>query len=130
MKNNPILYFVAVITVLINTLFSVSFAQAATITVTDKDGKPLSNVMVRQTAVDDYNLDKSDHGYPPHGKLNRVSAVNTKFTNELGQVEFSQYADKNVRIRLRAPDMEDVTSEMMGDQDASFVMKPIKVITP
>lgn len=125
MKNNPILYFVAVITVLINTLFSVSFAQAATITVTDKDGKPLSNVMVRQTAVDDYNLDKSDHGYPPHGKLNRVSAVNTKFTNELGQVEFSQYADKNVRIRLRAPDMEDVTSEMMGDQDASFVMKPI-----
>ena len=68
MKNNPILYFVAVITVLINTLFSVSFAQAATITVTDKDGKPLSNVMVRQTAVDDYNLDKADHGYPPHGK--------------------------------------------------------------
>jgi streptogramin lyase len=103
-------------------LFSV---QAATITVTNSDGKPMSNVMVMQTPVAGYNLDTSDMGYPPEKKLNRSNTIYTLFTNEQGEVNFSSYANEKVRIRLRKPEYEDVTLEMMGNIDSTLTIKPI-----
>lgn len=98
---------------------------ANTITVSDKYGKPLANVMVMQTPVNGYNLDTSDMGYPPEKITNHANMVYTLFTNELGEVDFSTYQDQKVRIRLRYPEHSDITKELMGSENVTFNMSVI-----
>lgn len=99
--------------------------QAATIAVIDKEGKPVANVMVMQTPVSGYTLDRSDMGYPPERRINRANTVYTKFTNEIGEVYFDTYANEQVRIRIRFPDHRDITVEMPGNQNKIFMIAPI-----
>lgn len=105
--------------------FTISTSLASNIKVLDEQGKPLANVMVMQTPVDGFNLDKSDHGYPPEKTVNQVVNINTVFTNNFGVVELTDYKEQMVRIRLRAPDREDVTIEVMGNEDQVLTMKAI-----
>ncbi|UAA40038.1 hypothetical protein KIH87_06725 [Paraneptunicella aestuarii] len=100
-------------------------AMATTITVTDVKGAPLPNVMVMQTPVVGHTLDLSDSGYPPDKVLNQADASYTKFTNPEGKVHFDTYPGQKVRIRLRAPDMEDTTFSMNSDEAKTAVMKLI-----
>ncbi len=100
-------------------------AYGNTITVINEPGEPLENVMVMQAPVDGYNIDKSDFGYPPAGKLNQTVNINTRFTDAGGHVSFTDYQDQEVRIRVRAPGREDVTIEQAGDEDLTVTMKRI-----
>jgi len=102
-----------------------SIANAAIIKVTDQANNPLENVMVMQTPVSGYTLDISDMGYPPERKLNRSNSVYTAFTNKHGEVAFSTYSDKKVRIRLRFPEYQDVNIQLMGDENKTLSMLPI-----
>ncbi len=102
---------------------SSSFAN--TITVTSESGEPLPQVMVMQTPVNGFNLDTSDKGYPPEKVLNHANMVFTLFTDSNGQVTFDTYNTEKVRIRLRYPDHQDVTTEIMGNEDKTFIMPVI-----
>ncbi len=104
---------------------SFSSAQANEVTVTDDKDQPLANVMVMQSPLESFNLDRSDMGYPPHGKLNRAIHINTKFTDSNGRISFSTYPDEKVRLRFRAPELEDVTLETIGGTPVSVAMKEI-----
>lgn len=108
----------------IGVLISLS-TQANTIKITDIKGKPLANVMVMQTPLDGYILDKSDMGYPPEKKLNKANTVFTLFTNEKGEVNFETYQYEKVRIRIRTPEYKDVTVEIKGDENKEIVIEPI-----
>jgi virginiamycin B lyase len=100
-------------------------AYALSIKVTDSKGAPLSNVMVMQTPVQGHTLDTSDQGYPPEKILNYSNTAHTLFTDEQGQVRFSTYADKKVRIRIRKPEFHDVTVSLDANENTTLVMKPI-----
>ena len=103
-----------------------SWATTANIiTVTNESGQPLANVMVMQTPVNGYNLDTSDMGYPPEKITNHANMVYTLFTNNQGKVSFNTYQSQQVRIRLRLPEHHDVTLEFLGNEDKSFILKPI-----
>lgn len=105
-------------------LLGLSLSSVAnTVKVVDSEGKPLPNVMVMQAPIDGYNIDKSDHGYPPERTLNKTVSVTTKFTNADGEVIFDTYPNQPVRLRIRAPEMKDETREVDGSSDVTFKMK-------
>jgi len=115
-----------------HSIFTVIFAlllssnlKANTITVSNELGQPLANVMVMQTPVNGYNLDTSDMGYPPEKTNNQANMVYTLFTNNQGKVHFTSYQNEQVRVRLRFPEHHDITKELLGNIDESFVLKPI-----
>lgn len=89
---------------------------AGLVQVSDDSGKPLSVVMVSQTPVSGYTLDRSDSGYPPEGVLNRSNITQTLFTDAKGQGLFPSNANDMVRYRLRKPGFKDVTAEMPANQ--------------
>ncbi len=89
---------------------------AGLVQVSDDSGKPLSVVMVSQTPVSGYTLDRSDSGYPPEGVLNRSNITQTVFTDAKGQVSFLNNTNDMVRYRLRKPGFKDVTAEMPANQ--------------
>ncbi|BFM17358.1 carboxypeptidase regulatory-like domain-containing protein [Maricurvus nonylphenolicus] len=98
---------------------------ANTITVVDAKGEPLSNVMVLQAPLVGHTLDTSDMGYPPERKEHFTDAAYTLFTDDSGQVSFSTYPDRDVRIRLRKPDYQDVTFELKAGQDQQATLETI-----
>lgn len=106
-------------------LLNCSETLATSVTVTDSDGNAIPNVMVMQTPLEVYQLDKSDQGYVPERTLAYIDPVNTLFTNQDGKVSFSQYQSKPVRIRLRAQEMEDITVETLGGKSLTLTMNPI-----
>ena len=81
--------------------------------------------MVMQTPVNGYNLDTSDMGYPPEKITNHANMVYTLFTNNEGKVTFTSYQNEQVRLRIRYPDHDDITLEVMGHEDKIFTLKPI-----
>jgi virginiamycin B lyase len=104
-----------------SSLMSISLF-AGTISVVDGAGKPLSVVMVSNTPVTGFTLDRSDSGYPPEGVVNRSNGSTTVFTDQTGQVRFDQADNEQVRYRLRKPGYKDVTIEMSGQDDWQAVM--------
>jgi len=111
-------------------IVSVSFALtvsalsvAGKVVVVDEDGKPLETVMVTQTPVSGYTLDRSDSGYPPVGVLHRSTGSDTVFTDENGQAQFDKYENDKVRYRIRKPEYQDVTVEMPANETWKVTMK-------
>jgi len=111
-------------------IVSVSFALtvsalsvAGKVVVVDEDGKPLDTVMVTQTPVSGYTLDRSDSGYPPVGVLHRSTGSDTVFTDENGQAQFDKYENDKVRYRIRKPEYQDVTVEMPANETWKVTMK-------
>jgi streptogramin lyase len=96
-------------------------AQAATLTVTDGEGKPLSRVMVTRTPVVVPEADLSDDGYTPHGVSNTSPMVTTRFSDESGHVRFD--GDTGAyRYRVRAQGYVDAYLETLPE---SLVMQPM-----
>lgn len=112
-------------TILLSMSIHSSLVKANTIKVVDKSGNPMSNVMVMQTPVNGYNLDTSDMGYPPEKITNQANTVYTLFTNAKGIVNFSTYQNEEVRMRIRFPEHQDVTSSFIGSEDKTFTLAPI-----
>ncbi|NVK25319.1 MAG: hypothetical protein HWE10_10365 [Gammaproteobacteria bacterium] len=114
---------------LLTSIFIISListkTSATTVNVKDEQGNALHKVMVMQTPIEVYQLDKSDQGYVPERTKAYIDQVTTLFTDQQGQVVFSDYKNKPVRIRLRAPEMQDVTVETTGGKTIELVMKPI-----
>lgn len=108
-------------------LFSVcgfgGFAQAGTVNVVDESGNALDNVMVSQTPVAGFTIDRSDNGYPPVGVLNRSSGTYSQFTGDKGVVNFDTFQNEKVRYRIRKPGYKDQTIEMMGDKTWKAVIE-------
>jgi virginiamycin B lyase len=96
---------------------------AGTVQVKDQSGHLVNNVMVSQTPVSGYTVDRSDSGYPPEGVVNRSSASYTKFTNMDGRVQFSSFNDQLVRYRLRKPGYKDQTIEIGGSDIWKAIIK-------
>ena len=90
--------------------------SAGTVIVKNEAGNPLSIVMVSQTPVSGFTLDRSDSGYPPVGVVNRSNRTLSKFTDESGQSVFEHAGNERVRYRLRKPDYKDVTIEMPANE--------------
>jgi hypothetical protein len=67
--------------VLAFSFFVNSQLYAIEIDVTDSNGKPLSEVMVTETAVNPVAHDVSDHGFSAPGTVQSVSPEYTGFTN-------------------------------------------------
>ena len=61
---------------------------AATVVVTDADGKPLAAAMVTLTVSGNDVVDTSDNGYPRPGLINKVAPQHTRFTTVDGIVNF------------------------------------------
>ena len=91
-------------------------AMAGVVIVTDISGNPIDNVMVSQTPVSGFTIDRSDNGYPPVGVLNRATPTYSLFTNMKGAVKFTSFKKEAVRYRLRKPGFKDQTIELMGDK--------------
>jgi virginiamycin B lyase len=87
---------------------------AGIVQVKDESGGLLINVMVSQTPIAGFTIDRSDNGYPPEGIVNRSSASYSQFTDTKGRVEFTTFNDQVVRYRLRKPGYKDQTIEMDG----------------
>lgn len=104
-----------------------TFASYAdrSITVTDEHGKPMATVMVMQTPVNGHTLNTSDSGYPPEKTVNTANASYTRFTDIAGKVTLTEYPKQAVRVRLRAPDFQDVTFELADDKPVTKQMQPI-----
>lgn len=96
---------------------------AGSVVVTDESGQLLNTVMVSQTPVSGFTIDRSDNGYPPVGVLNRSSATYTQFTDIEGRVKFETFNNEKVRYRLRKPGYKDQTIELMGDQTWRAVLE-------
>jgi len=64
-----------------------STALAGKVIVLNETGAPVENVMVSQTPVSGFTIDRSDNGYPPVGVLNRSSATYSSFTNTTGKAQ-------------------------------------------
>ncbi len=111
--------------ILLSLLFISPWTIAGTITVHDKTGLPLANVMVMQTPVKGFTLDISDMGYPPEKIINHANTSYSLFTDNLGQVTFTTYLQQKVRIRLRYPEYKDLTVELMGNEDKLLSISPI-----
>jgi hypothetical protein len=104
-----------IVSALSSLLFSVTVTAGAVI-VKDEANNPLSIVMVSQTPVNGFTLDRSDSGYPPVGVVNRSNRTQSQFTDENGKTIFQQTGDELVRYRLRKPDYKDVTIEMKANE--------------
>ena len=109
MKNHHIIILIAAF------MFNQS-ALAGTVIVTDEAGSFIDNVMVSQTPVSGFTIDRSDNGYPPEGIVNRSSATYSQFTNDKGTVGFNTFEKENVRYRLRKPGFKDQTIELAGEK--------------
>lgn len=96
---------------------------ANTVSVMDEQGQPLSNVMVSQTPVSGFTLDRSDSGYPPVGVSNRSNATYSLFTDENGKVSFENFNNEQVRFRIRKPGFKDQTLEEFGGKDLGLSMQ-------
>jgi streptogramin lyase len=96
---------------------------AADVVVKDKSGNPLSVVMVSQTPVSGFTLDRSDSGYPPVGVMSRSTLTQSQFTNKNGRTAFTGLGNDMVRYRIRKPDYKDVTIEMPADEDWVVTME-------
>lgn len=96
---------------------------AGTISVVNEAGEPLSIVMVSNTPVAGFTLDRSDSGYPPEGVLNRSNGTSTVFTDNNGRARFQATTDAQVRYRLRKPGYKDLTIEMSAQDDRKAVMQ-------
>ena len=96
---------------------------AGTISVVDEAGEPLSIVMVSNTPVAGFTLDRSDSGYPPEGVLNRSNGTSTVFTDNNGRARFQATTEAQVRYRLRKPGYKDLTIEMSAQDDWKAVMQ-------
>ena len=96
-------------------LLSVSVTAGAVI-VKDESGNPLTIVMVSQTPVNGFTLDRSDSGYPPVGVVNRSNRTQSQFTDARGKALFDHKSNERVRYRLRKPDYKDVTIEMPANE--------------
>lgn len=97
--------------------------NAGTISVVDEAGEPLSIVMVSNTPVAGFTLDRSDSGYPPEGVVNRSNGTSTVFTDNNGRARFQATTDAQVRYRLRKPGYKDLTIEMSAQDDWKAVMQ-------
>ena len=96
---------------------------AGTISVVDEAGEPLSIVMVSNTPVAGFTLDRSDSGYPPEGVLNRSNGTSTVFTDNNGRARFQATTEAQVRYRLRKPGYKELTIEMSAQDDWKAVMQ-------
>jgi len=92
-----------------------TLSYAANVAVKDEAGNAVKNVMVSQTPVAGFTIDRSDNGYPPEGVINRSSATYSQFTDENGKVSFDTFNDQKVRYRLRKPGYKDQTIELLGN---------------
>jgi streptogramin lyase len=81
--------------------------------------------MVLQAPLVGHTLDTSDMGYPPERKEHVSDAAYTLFTDDTGQVSFATYPDRDVRIRLRKPDYQDITFELKAGQHQQATLQPI-----
>lgn len=100
-----------------------SFSYAGKVVVMGENGKPLKTVMVTQTPVSGFTLDRSDSGYPPVGVLNRSTGSDTVFTDNSGQAMFNKYDKDMVRYRIRKPNYQDMTVEMQANETWKVTMK-------
>ncbi len=100
-----------------------STALAGKVIVLNETGAPVENVMVSQTPVSGFTIDRSDNGYPPVGVLNRSSATYSSFTSTTGKAEFETFQKENVRYRLRKPGYKDQTIELKGDATWNSVLE-------
>lgn len=116
-----------IITIASCILFSQS-GLAGDVIVRDEMGNPLSIVMVSQTPVSGFTLDRSDSGYPPVGVVHRSNATLSRFTNEKGRVDFANLEDDLVRYRVRKPNYKDVTIEIPANQTWQVTM--VKELDP
>jgi len=104
-------------------LMLVNPAVAGDIRVQDEQGKPLDLVMVSQTPVSGFTIDRSDNGYPPVGKVNRSTSTVTLFSDVKGLVEFDAELEQSVRYRLRKPGFKDHTFEVSSEKDVIITLK-------
>jgi len=77
-------------------------AAAATVVVTDTDGKPLVAAMVTRSVPGRDIVDGSDNGYPRQGLTNRVVPQHTIFTDAGGRASFgalSVEGERSFRVR-------------------------------
>ncbi len=112
--------------ILVSALVAFSFSAftlAGNVSVKDESGSFISNVMVSQTPVSGFTIDRSDNGYPPVGALNRSSATYSQFTNTKGGVSFSTFTDEKIRYRLRKPGYKDKTIEMQGNETWNAILE-------
>ena len=99
-------------------------APAATLTVTDTDGRPLATAKVREIAAAPRKLDTSDHGYPAPGKVNIVDVDITRFTDAGGQ---ASWADRGVAVTYlaRKPGYRDASITVpAGQAEARLALEP------
>lgn len=111
-----------VVGLIIASLYSFS-VQAGQVVVKDDKGGPIAGVMVSETPVAGFTINKSDNGYPPEGMVSRSTATQTQFTNKEGVVNFERSNQEMIRYRLRKPGYKDVTVEMSSAGDWFPVME-------
>ncbi|MEH6347610.1 MAG: hypothetical protein V7785_21115 [Bermanella sp.] len=109
MKTHLLVIFIAAV-------ISSEMVLAGAVIVTDEAGTLIDNVMVSQTPVSGFTIDRSDNGYPPEGIVNRASATYSQFTNMKGLAKFKTFEKEKIRYRLRKPGFKDQTIELAGDQ--------------
>jgi hypothetical protein len=112
------------INILIITLIAFGYSAltaAGNIVVKDVTGNIVENVMVSQTLVSEFTIDRSDNGYPPNGIVNRSTATYSQFTGNDGRVSFDTFNNEKVRYRLRKPGYKDQTIELMGSSIWRFI---------
>jgi outer membrane protein assembly factor BamB/mono/diheme cytochrome c family protein len=96
---------------------------AATITVTNAAGEPLSLAMVTRTVPGSGNADTSDNGYPQPGIVNQATPQHTRFTNADGQVTFGTLKiDGQRRFRVRGQGYADAVVTAATDDVALDVV--------
>ncbi len=97
-------------------LLNSAFLLAGQVQIISEDGQALQSVMVSQSPVSGFTLDRSDSGYPPEGVINRSTASYSQFTDAKGRVIFTTYKNQKVRYRLRKPGFKDQTFELGGGE--------------
>ena len=108
---------------LLGAMIAVSSVEAGQITVKDTNDQPISRVMISETPVSGFTVNKSDNGYPPEGIVNRSTFTRSLFSDDRGLAEFKRENEEVVRYRLRKPGYKDVTIEMSSSDDWQAVME-------
>lgn len=101
-------------------LIAVSAAPAATLTVSDDEGRPLGAAMVREVVAARQPPDTSDHGYPAPGRPHHVDVDITRFTDAAGR---ARWRERGVAVRylVRKPGYRDASVEAAPGQAAASV---------